>query len=148
MTAHASPDIGRSLQWLRDLFDAEAMARAVEHVDVVVHAATAIPNKTRTSAADWAMNDRIRREGTVALTRYASLVGAQQYIQQSITWVVRPDDGAFYDESSPNHPSPVTQSALDGENIALDAGETYGFKTSIRTLRLFLQRRLSAHSTN
>jgi 2-alkyl-3-oxoalkanoate reductase len=114
-----------------DLFDAEAMARAVEHVDVVVHAATAIPSKTRTSTADWANNDRIRREGTVALTRYASMVGAQQYIQQSITWVARPDDGAFYDESSPSHPSPVTQSALDGEKIAQDAGDTYGFKASI-----------------
>src|SRR5689334_9715480 len=52
-----------------DLFDAEALARAAEGAEVVVHAATAIPVKTRTRPEDWALNDRIRREGTRALTR-------------------------------------------------------------------------------
>src|SRR5213595_491493 len=51
-----------------DLFDADALARAAEGCSVVIHAATAIPTKVRTRPKDWDMNDRIRREGTRALT--------------------------------------------------------------------------------
>jgi nucleoside-diphosphate-sugar epimerase len=107
------------------------MARETGHIDTVIHAATAIPTKTRTSPADWAMNDRIRREGTQALTRYAVIVGAEQYIQQSITWVARPEDGSFYDERTPAHPDPLIQSALDGEEIALEAAEREGLRSAV-----------------
>ncbi len=41
------------------LFDAEALARAADGCDVVIHAASAIPVRTRVRPQDWAMNDRI-----------------------------------------------------------------------------------------
>jgi nucleoside-diphosphate-sugar epimerase len=116
---------------LVNVFDPDAMTQATGPVDVVIHVATSIPTKTRTSPEDWAMNDRLRRDGTRALTRYASLAGARQYIQESITWVARPADGSRYDESTTPHPPELIQSALDGERIALEAGERYGFKTGV-----------------
>jgi 2-alkyl-3-oxoalkanoate reductase len=116
---------------LASVFDADAIAKATGPVDVVIHVATSIPTKMRTSPADWVMNDRLRREGTEALTRYAALVGASQYVQESITWVARPEDGSFYDETTTPHPPALIQSALDGERIALEAGERDGFRTAV-----------------
>jgi 2-alkyl-3-oxoalkanoate reductase len=45
------------------IFDADSIARAVKEADIVIHAATAIPSKVPSKPADWAMNDRLRREG-------------------------------------------------------------------------------------
>ncbi len=114
-----------------DLFDAAALARAAEGAEVVIHAATSIPLRTRPRPEDWASNDRIRREGTRALTMAAARVGAKLYLQQSITWVARPPDGSAFDEGSPPHPDAVTQSALDGEGIAAKAGQRSGLTIGI-----------------
>lgn len=114
-----------------DLFDADALARGAEGCDVVIHAATSIPVKTRPCAKDWKMNDRIRRQGTRALTTCAAQVGAKLYVQQSVIWVARPRDGSFFDEDSPAQPDHVSRSALDGEEIAHEAGETRGFDVAI-----------------
>jgi nucleoside-diphosphate-sugar epimerase len=105
-----------------DLYNADELARAAEGSDVVIHAATAIPLTTRPRPVDWANNDRVRREGTEALSQTAARIGARLYLQQSITWVARPPDGAPFDEDSPPRPDAMTQSALDGERIALEAG--------------------------
>src|ERR1700674_4221623 len=75
-----------------DLFDAESLAKAAEGCDTVIHAATAIPTRRKTTSADWAMNDHIRRKGTRCLTEAAAKIGAKTYVQQSITWVARPKD--------------------------------------------------------
>ena len=117
-----------------DLFDPEALARAAEGSEVIVHAATAIPVKDRPSSADWDLNDRIRRDGTRALTAAAAMVGARLYVQQSIAWVARPPDGTFFDEDSPSYPDRITQSALDGEQIAREAGERQGFAVAVPRL--------------
>ncbi|MDA2921012.1 NAD(P)-dependent oxidoreductase [Desulfobacterota bacterium AH_259_B03_O07] len=114
-----------------ELFDSDALAKAGEGCDVVIHAATSIPVKVRTSQRDWEMNDRIRREGTKALTTCAGEIGARQFILQSVVWVARPSDDSFFNEDSPTNPDPVVQSALDAENIAQDAADRFGFNTSI-----------------
>src|ERR1700687_274497 len=62
-----------------DLFDAESLATAADGCDTVIHAATAIPAKRKTTPADWAMNDRIRRKGTRCLTEAAGKIGAKTY---------------------------------------------------------------------
>ncbi len=114
-----------------DLFDADALARGAEGCEIVIHAATSIPVKTKPAAKDWEMNDRIRREGTDALTTCAAKIGARLYLQQSVIWVARPSDGAFFDEDSPARPDQASLSALDGENIAREAGEKYGFNVTV-----------------
>ena len=115
-----------------DIFDADSMASAVKQADVVIHAATAIPAKVSSNRADWAMNDRLRREGTHALTEAAARLGAKTYIQQSVVWVARPADDSFFDEKTPvERPGELYRSAFDGEQIALAAGEKYGFNVSV-----------------
>lgn len=115
-----------------NIFDADAMAATVKHADVVIHAATAIPTKVSSSRADWALNDRLRREGTRALTEAAARLGAKTYIQQSVVWVARPADDSFFDEKTTvERPGELYRSAFDGEHIALAAGEKYGFNVSV-----------------
>src|SRR5207249_4643445 len=114
-----------------DLFDADALARAAEGCSVVIHAATAIPTKVRTRPKDWDMNDRIRREGTRALTTAAGRVGAGAYLQQSVVWAVRGLEGALFDEDAPPAGDPILASALEGERIARDAGAKHGFRAAI-----------------
>lgn len=115
-----------------NIFDADSIASEVKQADVVIHAATAIPAKVSSNAGDWAMNDRLRREGTRALTEAAALVGARTYIQQSVVWVARPSDDSFFDENTKvEQPGEFYRSAFDGEQIAREAGERYGFKTAV-----------------
>ncbi|HEX8492109.1 MAG TPA: NAD-dependent epimerase/dehydratase family protein [Pyrinomonadaceae bacterium] len=121
-----------------DIFDADALARAAVGSDVLIHAATSIPAKTRTKARDWEMNDRLRREGTRALTSCAAKIGAKLYLQQSIVWLARPGDGAFFDETAePQTNDPVTLSAFDAERIAREAGERDGFNAAVLRCGLF-----------
>jgi len=114
-----------------DLFDAESLARAADGCDTVIHAATAIPVKQKSTAADWAMNDHIRRKGTRCLTEAAAKIGAKHYTQQSIAWVARPKNDAPFDENSPIVPDPSIQSAIDAEAIAREAESAEGFTVSI-----------------
>jgi nucleoside-diphosphate-sugar epimerase len=114
-----------------DLFDAESLANAADGCDTVIHAATAIPVKQKTTPADWAMNDHIRRKGTRCLTEAAAKIGAKTYLQQSITWVARPKDESPFDEDSPPVPEPAIQSAIDAESIAREAESAEGFTVAI-----------------
>lgn len=115
-----------------DIFDAGSMAAAVGRADVVIHAATAIPSKVSGGSADWAMNDRLRREGTRALTEAARRLGAKTYVQQSVVWVARPADDSFFDEGTKvEEPDALYRSAFDGERIASEAGGRYGFNVSV-----------------
>ena len=105
-----------------DLFDAESLTRAAEGCEALIHAATAIPQKQRATMKDFALNDRIRRDGTRAMIEAAQRVNAKRLVFQSIVWAARPDSGAPFDESSPPGPDPVAQSALDGEEMIAGAG--------------------------
>src|SRR5712691_2688564 len=116
------------------LFDVKALTEAARGSDVVVHAVTAIPTKIRTTAKDWATNDRIRREGTRALTAAAGNVGAGAYLQQSVVWAVRGPEGKPFDEDAPPSGDPILASSLDGERIALDAGREHGFRAGVLRL--------------
>lgn len=114
-----------------DLFDADALTKAAEGCSVVIHVATAIPTKLRTSPKDWAKNDRIRREGTKCLTTAAARVGAGAYLQQSIVWAVRGPIGVMFDEDAHPVNDPILASSLDGERIAREAGVAHGFRAAI-----------------
>lgn len=120
-----------------DIFDVDELSRAGEGADVVIHAATSIPGKTRTKHVDWEMNDRLRRDGTRALTECAARVGAKLYLQQSIVWLARPADGSAFDETSPTRPDWVSLSAVDAEEIALEAGSRSGFNVSVLRCGMF-----------
>jgi nucleoside-diphosphate-sugar epimerase len=114
-----------------DIFDARGLVHAAQGAEVVIHAATAIPNKPRTTARDWEQNDRIRRAGTEALAECAGQIGAKLFIFQSIVWLASPADGSQFDETAPPRPTAITQSALDGERIAQDAAQRHGFAVCV-----------------
>ncbi len=116
-----------------DLFDAGSLTRAATGADIVIRAATSIPQRTRLRARDWVMNDRIRREGTRALLEATARIGARMYLQEGIVWVAQPADGAPFDESSPVTPRRWYGSAIDAEVLARDAGEKHGF--AVATVR-------------
>src|SRR5687767_9822610 len=52
-----------------DIFDADALARAAEGCQSLVHAATSIPKGPRPRLSDFAENDRLRLEGTRAMSQ-------------------------------------------------------------------------------
>ncbi|HLQ26361.1 MAG TPA: NAD(P)-dependent oxidoreductase [Acidiferrobacterales bacterium] len=112
-----------------DLFDVDALAHAAEGADVIVHAATAIPTGRRVTPPDFALNDRIRTEGTRALA--AAKVGARGFLFQSIVWVATPPDGSPFDERSPVGHNPLYRSTIAGEAIAHEAGEKFGFAAGV-----------------
>jgi nucleoside-diphosphate-sugar epimerase len=114
-----------------DLFDADSLARAAEGCDTVIHAATAIPVKAKTTPADWAMNDHIRRKGTRCLTEAAAKIGARTYLQQSVVWVARPRNESPFTEDSAAVPEPTIQSAIDAEKIAREAESMEDFTVAI-----------------
>ena len=114
-----------------DLFDLESLVRASDGSEVVIHAATAIPVKARPASKDWQMNDRIRREGTKALTDAARQIGARAFLLQSIVWVARPPRDSSFNEASNEYPDATTQSALDAERIARDAAGIAGMQVAV-----------------
>jgi nucleoside-diphosphate-sugar epimerase len=128
-----------------DLFDAESLAIAADGCDTVIHAATSIPVKQKTTPADWAMTDRIRRKGTRCLTEAAAKIGAKTYLQQSIVWVARPADDSPFDEDSPTIPTPTIQSAIDSEAMARVAESAEGITVSILRCGFFCDSE-SAHT--
>jgi 2-alkyl-3-oxoalkanoate reductase len=114
------------------IFDADSIARAVKEADIVIHAATAIPSKVPSKPADWAMNDRLRREGTRALAEAAAKLGAKTYLQQSIVWLARPPGDNFFDEQTVvTNPDELYRSAFDSEQIASEFGGKFGFSVGI-----------------
>ncbi|MFB6272393.1 MAG: NAD-dependent epimerase/dehydratase family protein [Salinibacter sp.] len=120
-----------------DLFDAQSMTEATQGADVLIHAATAIPTKTKPSLDDWRENDRIRTEGTDALIRAATTVGASKLVLQSIVWVARQPDGSWFDEDAMPHPDRTAESMLVAERQAQHAAEEQGLEVAILRCGLF-----------
>lgn len=116
-----------------DILDFDTLVDAIDDADVVVHAATTIPTKTKPTAEDWALNDRIRREGTRNLLDAAEAVGADRFLMQSIVWLARRPDGSAFDEDAPPNPARTTQSAADAERIIRNRIE--GMPIDAATLR-------------
>jgi nucleoside-diphosphate-sugar epimerase len=111
-----------------DLFDVERVCALSAGCDAVLHLATAIPTGTRTTPADWAANDRIRRDGTRALVEAAVRNACKLYVQQSITFLYGDHGDAWVDERTPidAQPGGVLQSAVDMEGIVQAAVRAHG----------------------
>lgn len=90
-----------------DLFDPATLVRPMETCAAVLRLATHIPADPKARPRAWALNDRIRRDGTRALLDAANRAGVQHYLQEGIVWA---------------RPTGVTRSALDAERLA--AGQT------------------------
>ena len=99
-----------------DILDAASVTKAVAGCNAALHIATAIPRDD--GAADWSLNDRIRREGTRLLLAACAAAGCRRYVQQSVAFLCG-DDAAPADESRPLAPNDFLQSTHDMEALVL-----------------------------
>jgi 2-alkyl-3-oxoalkanoate reductase len=120
---------------LLDALDAAAVRTAVAdaHPDVVIHELTALPQRIdpRKMERDFALNDRLRSEGTRYLVDAAQAAGAKRIIAQSIAFAYAPGPpGTVHVESDPLLPASEAhksyrrsaQAMADLERTVLDAG--------------------------
>jgi len=106
-----------------DLFDADALADAARGADVVIHAATSLPTKTKIAADDWAENDRVRLEGGQAALNAAESIDAERFVTHSVVWAYRNGDGSPIDVDSAPNPDRTTRSAVEFERHLDDAAD-------------------------
>jgi nucleoside-diphosphate-sugar epimerase len=108
-----------------DIFDGDQVVRAAEGCAAVLHLATRIPDRARTSARHWSENDRLRRDGTRALLAAAKAAGAR-YVQQSVAWIYGDGGDEWLDEGAPvaareKLPANIV-SSVDMEELVARAG--------------------------
>jgi nucleoside-diphosphate-sugar epimerase len=98
-----------------DLFDAEAVRRAVEGVDAVYHLATRIPTgEARNQPGAWDENDRLRAVATPLLVDAANATSTATFILASVTFV-------YPAEGPADEVTPVTAQANLGSMMAAEA---------------------------
>jgi nucleoside-diphosphate-sugar epimerase len=100
-----------------DLFDPDAVKRAVAGSEAVLHFATKIPPIMRMRwKGAWKENDRLRTEAARVLVDGAIAAGAGVYVQESISFVYADGGERWLTEESPVAPSWVAlESTLDAE---------------------------------
>ena len=103
-----------------DILDSHSLRQAVEGCSVAFHLATAAPRPGQ--APNWALNDRIRREGTANLLEACRGARVQRYVQQSLAFLVG-GSSDIVDEAAPLLPATrVTASAIDAERLVAASG--------------------------
>ncbi|HVL55539.1 MAG TPA: NAD(P)H-binding protein [Burkholderiaceae bacterium] len=98
-----------------DILDSGSLWAPLQQCDAVLHLATAIPQAG--GATDWALNDRIRTEGTRNLIDAACRAGVTRYVQQSIAMLLSGPRDAIADEDAPLTGGGVLDSAIAMEAI-------------------------------
>ncbi len=122
-----------------DLFHAGQIRELASDCQAIIHLATAIPAKSRTTLADWAPNDRLRREGTRALVEVALQNKCALYLQQSVAFVYGDRHGEWVDEATPlpERQLSIIQSAADMEGIVRSAIDQRGLPAVILRFGMF-----------
>lgn len=134
-----------------DLFDAEFVRTALRDVaeagGAVLHLATAIPKKTNPRTRDWAMNDRVRREGTRNLLEAVRGQKLHSFVLQSIAFLYGDTRGLWKREEDPlpRRVARNLRSAVELEQAGLQAYQLY--ETPVVILRGALFYGPEAYST-
>ncbi|NWG53913.1 MAG: NAD(P)H-binding protein [Hydrogenophilaceae bacterium] len=95
-----------------DIFDAEALARALEGASLVINIATSLPGPS--GRGDFDANDRLRKEGAHNVVAACKAAGAARLIQQSIGFLGPTPAGAWSDEDTVFAPTPDTTAGRAG----------------------------------
>lgn len=113
-----------------DVLEPDTLAGAIDDPDAVVHAATAIPTKTKPADEDWARNDRVRLEGARNLIEVHG-DATDEFLFPSVVWIARQPDGSPFDEDAERHPDRATRSAARVEDLLEAAGAEHGFDATV-----------------
>ena len=127
---------------IADAFDASAVLAAVRQAEpeIVIHQLTAIPPNAnfRTFDRDFALTNRLRREGLNNLLAAARSAGASRFIAQSfVGWTYAREGGPVKTEEDPLDPHAIRSlettvlETTDLECLALRYGILYGPGSSI-----------------
>lgn len=114
MLANAGIDVAAPRHAELELYDEEAVRRALEGIQAVYHLATRIPPpQAQGQPGAWDENDRLRSEASRCLVDAALATKVSVYVQPSVTFVYPPEVPADED-------TPVTPAANLGSMIAAE----------------------------
>lgn len=120
-----------------DVLDRSRLDAAMgSDTDVVVHAASAIPDSTKPSDAEWSKNDRVRKTGAENLLA-AAPDDLRQIVFPSVVWVARPPDGSAFDETDERYPDRTSRSAAAVERLLVERAADENFTATILRNGLF-----------
>jgi nucleoside-diphosphate-sugar epimerase len=115
------------------LFDEAALTRAFAGQDAVANLATAIPPMSRfTSARAWAVNERVRAEGSAAVVAAALAAGVDRVVQESVCLIYADRGAAWIDEDAPTDRYPAARGNHAAEASARRVGERGGAGVILR----------------
>ena len=108
-----------------DIFDTDALRAGLEGCDVCVNLATSLPGPS--GRGDFAVNDRVRREGVPLLVDACRGAGVGRLLQQSISWVgasgeTLADEVAVFTASSDDIGGRAIRAAQDMEEMVRASG--------------------------
>jgi nucleoside-diphosphate-sugar epimerase len=96
-----------------DIFDVDAMTRAMAGADSVLHLATRIPPVTQARRpAAWEEKTRLRALGTRVLVDAALAAGVARVVAESITLIYADGGAEWIDERSTVEPTPGLESVV------------------------------------
>jgi nucleoside-diphosphate-sugar epimerase len=103
-----------------DIFDADAVRRAMGEQDIVINLTTHVPSSTTKMLLPWSWreNDKVRRIGSANLGAAAKAGGADCFIQESFAPIYVDSGDRWIDEKFKVKPAPYNQSVLDAEGSA------------------------------
>jgi 2-alkyl-3-oxoalkanoate reductase len=103
-----------------DILERASLGPVLEGCDAALHLATAVPRPGM--KRDFALNDRIRREGTANLIAACRAVRVERYVQQSIAHLVAGGGDRLLDETAPINAAAATSSAAGMEELVQQSG--------------------------
>ena len=100
-----------------DLFDVNAVRKAVARHDVIINLATHIPPSAARMILrrSWRENDRLRTEGVANIVDAALAAGAPRLIQESFAPIYADRGDEWVDESAPLQPTAYNRTTVDAE---------------------------------
>ncbi|HEY2806454.1 MAG TPA: NAD(P)-dependent oxidoreductase [Gemmatimonadales bacterium] len=114
-----------------DILVPQSLHAACAGQDVVINLATSLPRTFPGKPGDFAMNDRIRREGTANLLLACEKAGVKRLVQESMIWVHGDQWGAWIDEDAPLKPGILARSAVDMESQVNHHAARTGMTTAL-----------------
>lgn len=122
-----------------DMFDRDAVARAVAGHAAVVNLATHIPpiGPRAFLVRAWRENDRVRRDASAILADAAVAAGVGRLVQESFAYLYADAGSRWVDESTPPRPAPHARSALDAEASATRLTAAGGVGVALRFALLY-----------